>query len=282
MKREMSPSEFDLVLSFIEAHPKSAARELELRPPEMAAELFAALPLRQARQIVGRLIPSFAARLITHLSPDLKKNILVDGSAPQIASILRSLDKPQRQDLLSAMPDKQAAFCKLLLSHPEDSVGATMAADIMMLPQDSTAEEALQRLALCETSVNIGVFPVIDDALCLIGTVTLQELLRAKSGTTLVQLKQNVSEVLFSNTSLTAAAEHQGWKQWDNLFVLNRERKLLGILRHADLRYGLKKFEDASDLHQNTQFIGEFGDAYVGVFSAILGLIYSKSTASRF
>jgi predicted transcriptional regulator len=42
-----------------------------------------------------------------------------------------------------------------------------------------------------------------------------------------------------SRATLESVRHHDGWNQGDTLPVLNREQKLVGMLRHVDLRKGL-------------------------------------------
>jgi len=95
----MHSSELELALTFVQAHPDAAARELELQPPEITAGLMNTLPLPQGRDVMKQLLPTYAARVCAQLSVDRAVGLLVGSSVNQVASILRCLPKINRQSV---------------------------------------------------------------------------------------------------------------------------------------------------------------------------------------
>lgn len=269
----MNPSKLELVLTFIQSHPDAAARELELQRPETAAELIAALPAKQGQHIMMHMLPSYAARLCTQLSVDMAAGLLANGSVNHVSAVLRYLQKSRRHEVLKELPEKTATLCRLVLSYSEDMVGAWMVADIVMLPADCTAADALTRLALGEGTSDSGRIPVINKQRFVIGLVDVRDLLCAKSETVVTSLMLGAPSALSSRASLAAAARHEGWQHCDSLIVLNRNRQLVGLLRHVDLRRSLERFSEISSAIPQNGLLGNIGEVYVGAFSAMLGLV---------
>lgn len=276
----MNPHELDLVLTFIQSHPDAAARELELQRPETATELILALPKKQAHRVLMHMLPSCAARLCNQIPVDRAAELLVDGNVNQVAAILRCLQKPRCNKVLKGLPEKTATLCRLVLSYSEDTIGAWMVADIVMLPADCTAADALKRLALSNSSADSNKVPVIDKQQYVIGLVDVRDLLRAKAETVVTALVRETPSVLSSRTSVTAAARDKAWHHHDTLLVLNRNRQLIGLLRHVDLRRSLARFSEVSGATSQNDFLGSIGEGYVGSLSAMLGLFHVQQPAS--
>ena len=269
----MHSSELELALTFVQAHPDAAARELELQPPEITAGLMNTLPLPQGRDVMKQLLPTYAARVCAQLSVDRAVGLLVGSSVNQVASILRCLPKINRKALVKGLPEKTAALCRLMLSYSEDTVGAWMTADIVMLPVDSVAGEALQRLALSGGVTDSEAIPVIDKSQQVIGTAAMRDLLRAQEQTTVSQIMHEVPAALSSRTSLASASRHEGWRQRDIMMVLNRNRQLVGMLRHLDLRRSLERFGELTGQVPQSDLLSGISEVYSGALSAMLGLV---------
>ena len=276
----MTPHELDVVLTFIQQHPDAAARELELQPQVAAAELIKALPLPPGRQLISHMLPPYAAGLCAQLSLDMAVGLLAGFNANRVTTILRAMPKPKREGLLKALPEKTATLSRLLLSYSDDSVGACMSADIVMLPSSCLAEEALQRFIGTDSSIIADALPVVDSNSYLVGLVYLRDLLRAKSESSISHLCKVAPATLSSRASLAAAARHESWQQHDVLPVLNRNKQLVGLLRHVDLRRSLEQFGEIPRAIPQDDFLGSVGGAYMDTLVALLGLIRKKPESS--
>lgn len=273
----MTPHEFDVVLTFIQQHPDTAARQLELQPQSEAADFIRALPLAQGRQLLANMLPSYIARIGVYWSLELMASLIAELNANRAAAILRHLPKLKRDELLDALPEKIAALCRLLLSYSHDSVGAWMNAEVALLPPKCQVSEALQRFSLEDSSLLGDAILLVDDNGVMIGQVYLRDLVRAKGETPVFHLRQDAPPVLLSRTSLKAAALDQGWHSHDTLPVLNRNRQLVGLLRHVDLRNNLEQFVDSASAPPQHDLLNEVGEAYGGALVALLGL-FGKSS----
>lgn len=269
----MNPRELDIVLTFIQQHPEAAARELELQTQETVAELIQALPLHQGRHLITHMLPPYAARLCAQLSLDVAAGLLAEFNANRAATILRGIPKLRRDELLKTLPDKTATLCRLLLSYSEDSVGAWMSADIVMLPANCLVAEALQRFTATDSSIIGDALPVVDSNTYLVGQVCLRDLLRAKTESPISSLCHEAPSSLSSRISLAAAVRHEGWQEYDILPVLNRKKQLVGLLRYVDLRRSLAHFGEIARTVPQDDFIGSVGEMYKDTLIALLGLV---------
>lgn len=271
----MNPGELDLALAFIEQHPQSAARELELQTELACAELIQTLPLHQARKLLSHMLPLYVARLCHYLPQENVVALLAGFNANQTAAILRGISKSRRDVLLALMPEKTAMLCRLLLSYSDDAVGAWMHVDILMLPSSCTAAEALQRFKNSDSVSMADALPVVDSNGALLGLIYLRELLRAQQQSSITPLivSAPVTFSLSSRASLAAASRHEGWQHHDILPVLNRSKQLVGLLGHVDLRASLTQFGEASAKLAHDDFVSGITEAYKGSLVALLDLV---------
>jgi Mg/Co/Ni transporter MgtE len=262
-----------LVLTFIQQHPEAAARELELQPQDIAAELVAQLPLKQGRQLIGHMLPPYVARLSTHWSLDTVAALLSDFSANKISSILRCIPNPRRDELVKVLPEKTAAICRLLMSYSEDTVGAWMRADMLMLPSNCRVDEALKRFSSASDNAVGGRLLVVDELQHLVGLISLQTLMQSKANASITHLMKPVPPVLHARTSLVAAHKHEGWHSYDTLAVLNRNQQLVGVLCHVDLRKSLAHVGESPSVAASGQLISSMTEAYTGTMMALIRLV---------
>lgn len=272
----MNPN--DLVLTFIQQHPEAAARELELQPQDIAAELVAQLPLKQGRQLVGHMLPPYVARLATHWSLDTVAGLLSDFSANKLSSILRCIANPQRDELVKVLPEKTAAICRLLMSYSEDTVGAWMRADMLMLPLSCRVDEAVARFSSANDSDVGGMLLVVDERQHLVGIISLQTLMQSKGDASISHLIKPAPPVLHARTSLVAADKNEGWHSYDTLAVLNRNQQLVGVLRHVDLRRNLAHSGESRNPAVSGRLISSVTEAYTGTMMALVGLVGCTSS----
>ena len=267
----MNPN--DLALTFIHQYPEAAARELELQPQEIAAELIAALPLKQGRELISHMLPPYVARLSTHWSLDTVAGLFAEISANNAASILRCITNPRRDELVRVLPEKTATICRLLMSYSEDTVGAWMKTGLIMLPSSCRVDEALKRFSSAGYSIISGALLVVDEQQHLVGTISLQTLMQSKAEASITPLIKPAPPILHARTSLVAANKNKGWQKNDTLAVLNRNQQLVGVLHHVDLRRSLSQYGESTNVTSSDDIISSVAEAYTGTLMALVGLI---------
>jgi len=277
VKTTMADNRTDLALAFLHSHPPSAAKILEQQPMVDVAAFLHHVPYTYAAPVLERMLPQYTARLCRHLEPTIAAGFLSRMEISLATVVLRHADKSVRQSLLALLPEKTAIACKLLLNYAEDQVGAWMSVHVAMLPVDSTVKNALERLATDAEFVDGDAVYVVDREGNLHGLLHVSRLLRAAPEISITALMQKNSFVIAGRTSLTSAENHAGWTSTDTLPVINRNHRLIGALRHADLRKGIEqaathiKPTHGSD-PLNTIF-EVYGGSWLALFSTVGGLI---------
>lgn len=232
-----------LSLAFMRAHPVQAARVLEALTAEQAAALFERAPARLGAAVLAAMLPAWAARCVTTLNDARVLDLLAPmGTQPAVA-VLRHLPDTRRRMLASGLPTAFALASTLMLGHAEDTLGAWADPDIVMLPAETRASDALAQMR-GTTSAHPTVF-VADAERRLVGLVPLTRLLQAPAAATLATLTTRPAAVLSAHAPLTATPAHPGWAHSSSLPVLSRGERLLGVMTRDALTRALRQTADA-------------------------------------
>lgn len=278
----MARHDLEFAQQFVESQLLAAARELELHAPEAAAAFMRAIPLAQAQRLLAHMLPAFAARIVQSIPAESTAAMLSGSSSNQIVAILRQVSPQLRNDLLDLLPDNLASRCRRLLYHAEDTVGAWMTVDIVMLPGNITAADALHRVAAGDDIGDANTLPLVDEDQKLVGFVGVGDLLRAKSETLVALLRRDIETVaLPSKMSLRAARSHPGWQAYDNLIVLNQGGQPEGLLRHVALLNALSISRQVTPVVSYKGVLNDVGHAYLDTLAGLFKLVNSDQETER-
>lgn len=257
-----------LSLAFMRGHPAQAAQVLESLPASEAAALFDQAPARLGATVLAAMLPHRAAGCIAALADARALELLAPmGTQPTVA-VLRHLPEPRRKLLIAGLPTATALASTLLLGYAEDTLGAWADPDVVMLPADTRAAHALERMK--QMPVHPQVF-VTDNERRLVGMVSLSALLHAPDGATLATLMQRPAHVLIAHAPLSATPAHPGWENASLLPVVEPGERLVGLITRDALTRALRRSAPPSaDLSGETTLSTLFARGY---WQAISGLL---------
>ncbi len=233
------PREQALSLAFMRGHPAQAARVLEALPADQAAALFARVPARIGAAVLAAMLPTWAARCLAELDDARTLELLAPMGTQPVVAVLRHVPEARRRTLAAGLPTTVALASTLMLGYAEDTVGAWADPDIVMLPADTRAADALahQRGA---TSTHPVIF-VADASRRLAGLVDLSPLLQAPEAATLSTLMQRAPAVLSAHAPLAASVSHPGWLRSSALPVVEGGERLLGVMTRDALARAMRQ-----------------------------------------
>ncbi len=260
------PDSQALTLAFMRTHPAQAARVLEGLKPGVAAELFDRTPARLGAGVLAAMLPRRGALVLDELDDDRALALLSPMPTQPAVTLLRHLAEDRRRRLIIGLPTAAAMASSLLLGYTDDTVGAWADPDVVLLPADLRAGEALERLrqapgirtyerstfdrgsdaaaAAEQASVDARTYAqifVADADRRLSGIVSLPALLRAPPGATLATLMQAPAATLPAVTPLAAAASHPGWEFASLLPVVEHGQRLIGLMTRDALTRALRQ-----------------------------------------
>lgn len=235
----MNSRKIDLAIAFLQSQPSSAAGVLEQQSVEQVAMFLSEISYAHAAMALGNMLPQYAARICQHVEPAVAAAFMSEMDASLVAAIMRHLDSEKSLSILELLPEKTKLLCMFLLYYQEDAVGAWMIANPPVVPCECTIEEARERF-ITESLIDIGVIHIVDRDRHLHGVLGISTLFSAAPSTQISTVMDTNFATISGRASVKSAIEHPGWSRCDTLAVNNRSQKFVGVIRHVDLRRGLK------------------------------------------
>jgi len=198
-----------------------AAELLGFLPPRVAAEVLEVLPGPRQLQVFEELDDGYASQLLAVLAPDTA------------ADLLARLDPEAARDRLRHLPDGRRRLVAELLQYPENTVGAAMTNDMVLLPRTATVAEAYPLLQRSLASPSFVYYAYVVDTLDsrrLCGMVTLRQLLTADGTAVLHDIMHPYLAVLDPLSALNPACQEVIDYRVQALPVVDSGGRFLGIL----------------------------------------------------
>lgn len=268
---------FDLGLAFLTAHPAEAARVLESLSSRDAGALFCAIPTDVGARVLASMLPTAAARILTEAPESTAVAITAAAGTQSIVAILRHVSGEMRTRLLVGLPAAVAVTVRMLLGFPEDTVGAWTDTGIVALPASFSVSSALDQLRSAAATDLDQVF-VIDPDQHLLGCIGLHTLVRADPRAQVGSLIKSVGTSLSAMMPMASARSPALWERTQALPVLDRDRRLIGVLRRAATTRAMRgRNRTESDKETAESLTGTVAGSYwrivSGLSSAALSLL---------
>jgi len=214
-------------------YPAEAAVHLErMRPREVSAVLERVQPL-VAADVLRRLRGDRAAHIAAALAEPAASRLLSAMEPMTAAAILARLDDAQRESRLERLQPALSRELRELMAYPAGVAGSIMNPRVPGFRGEVTAREALSQLRASRAHVS-DIF-IVDSDGKLAGSVSLQELALAETGTRLediMTLAPARVQALAPHDELTAIAED---RRVSSLAVVDVSDRLLGVISYAEL-----------------------------------------------
>lgn len=231
------PQTLDLVREFLNTHPDPAADTLETIEPEAAASLLADLPVDDAATVAVHMVPGFLANCLSAMAHDRAGAILDRMPARSAAMALRHIDREHRAPLVALIGATRRAHVSLILRQPIQTVGAWIDTRVPALRAENTVAAARDRLTQVDSAFD-RVF-IVDEDHRLLGAVPVRTLLLQSTKSTLSDLMEAQTDRMLGSLTIEAARDDVSWRHADIQPVVDASGRLLGAIRHADLRRAL-------------------------------------------
>jgi Mg/Co/Ni transporter MgtE len=167
-------------------HPSDIAQIISQLDQHHVHEVLETLDDEAAADTIQEVSPDLQLALIRGMEPDRAADILEEMEPDDAADILGDLEPEKAQDLLNRMEAEEADDVRELLTYEDDTAGGLMTNDVVTVPPDVTAEEAigLVRSQAAEMD-NVYYVYVVDEGEHLLGELSLRELIVAHPNTSI-------------------------------------------------------------------------------------------------
>ncbi len=260
------------------------ADELIRKHSDRAASVLERLGSQQAVALLSRLDPQRSAAVFQRMSPPLAADVLRAFEIPRIAQVLQALPLDVASRLARRLPEEQqtaaldridarrARALRSLGRFPEGSAGALMDPEVLALPEDFSAREALDHIRENPDHARYNVY-VVDREHRLVGVVNLREILLARPQARLADFMTRQPKRLEGHADRSVVIGHPGWREVHSLPVVDDQGAYLGAIRYRTLR----ALEDqllggkAEDADASTALGELFGAGASGLLDALTG-----------
>ncbi len=270
----------ELSIAYLRRHPAGAARALSQIAPQDAAAFATGAPDSTIALALGHMQPASAVRVLEHCEPETAAALLLEMTGSAQAAVLRALSNAVRGQVLNAMPKRKAAAMRRLLAHAAGSVGAWMEATQATFRPETTVADCLQRVRSLPSRLG-GIVYLTDDNARLRGSVDIDDVLAAADTTALGDLTQRKTRTLHPQASLSSVMALSDWDSALSLPVVDRGRRLLGVLSFESLREGLAADRAETPGWQFNVLLLHVAQAFLVSLSGLLQVAATEHGLSR-
>ena len=199
-------------------------RVFRLLPKDIAADVFAHLPVEIEQYIINSLTDKETTNIIENMFADDAADLMEEMPASVVRRILALASDETRNDI------------NHLLKYPEDSAGSIMTVEFADLKENITVKKALERIRkIGIDKETINTCYVLDLQRHLVGSVTLRTLLLGNPDAIVSDIMdENVITVSTLDDQETVARQFQKY-DFMAMPVVDSENRLVGIITVDDI-----------------------------------------------
>jgi magnesium transporter len=225
-----------------ELHPADIADIVHHLSPEEGSRVLAALDDEKAAATLAEIETAYQLRLLERMDRVRAAALLEKMPPDEAADLLAKLPEARTQEFLGLMEQEESQEVQELLAYPEDSAGGMMTTDYLLIGQERTVAEALERLrsaAIEHEGRSAYLYCVADDTKAaeeqpLLGVVSLWGLLAAGAEQPLRELMETRLISVLPDADPLTVAELMAKYDLLALPVLNETGYLQGIVTVDD------------------------------------------------
>lgn len=190
---------------------------------------------RRGAEVVTCLPSAIVPDLFKHITDTALCDLLTYAPVDDAAEILKYVEDERRPVILSALSDSIRTRIENLLAYPEGSAGAIMTTEFLAIVQNQTVDDAI-RIVRERPDLEAGFYVyVIDAQNCLVGVVSLRQLVLARSTQALASLMTTEVISVLPSASQEEAAQLTAAHNFLALPVVDETQHMLGIITVDDV-----------------------------------------------
>jgi CBS domain-containing protein len=167
-------------------HPADIADIVEEMTADERIKVFEQLDAETAAEALAEVEPEMQVSIVGDLDEERAADILEEMDPDEAADLLQDLPVERREELVDLMEKDEAKDVEELLTYPEDSAGGIMTTDVVALPGELTAQQAIEKLRVQQPSPELTYYLyVVDNEGKLEGVISLRDLVVAAPDTKL-------------------------------------------------------------------------------------------------
>jgi Mg/Co/Ni transporter MgtE len=239
--REPSQGATHLIAALNEMRPADAASVIHDLPTERRTAVIAAMDDERLADVLEELPEEDQVEILGHLDSERAADVLEEMSPDDAADLIADLPPETAATLLGLMEPDEAEDVRRLMSYAEETAGAMMTPEPVILGPDATIADALAQIRQAELPVSLAAMvyvcrqPLETPTGRLLGVAHFQRLLREPPSTLVAAALDQTMDPLHPEATIDDVAAHLATYNLVAAPVVDDEGRLLGAVTVDDL-----------------------------------------------
>jgi Mg/Co/Ni transporter MgtE len=239
--REPTQGATHLIAALNEMRPADAANVIHDLPPERRTAVVAALDDERLADVLEELPDEDQVEILGHLDSERAADVLEEMSPDDAADLIADLPPETAAKLLALMEPEEAEDVRRLMSYAEETAGAMMTSEPVILGPDATIADALAEVRQAELPVSLAAMvyvcrqPLETPTGRLLGVAHFQRLLREPPSTLVAAALDQSMDPLHPEATIDEVAAHLATYNLVAAPVVDDAGHLLGAVTVDDL-----------------------------------------------